>query len=463
MTATASALEHPTQLLEGLSEVGFGAIYADPCWRFKTWDNVEAVVKRGSTKTFTSSQTHYRTMTTAEIAALPVAAHAAPDCALFMWVTWPMLIEALQVIEAWGFCVATGTRILTDDLRWINAEEAAVGQRLLCFDESLVGRRRFYRWGHVISTGIERLPCDRIILSNGQILTATKEHKWLVNSGQQYGWATTARMKETYNGRKIRKWKIPIIAPTQQFEDSFASGVLSGAFDGEGHLRHQKCGMGFSQKRNGFMDRVQSLLRERDYNFEEYFYPEHHDVAQIVIGNRHDTLRLLMQCRPIRLMESWLTGPPPFSLYNLPNVEIESIEDAGVCEVVTLQTDVGTYIAEGFGAHNTYKTCAFAWMKAEGTQVDLFQDDIKASMGMGYWTRANSEVCLLATRGKPKRLSASVRQGIIEPRRDHSRKPDCVPGRIEQLVAGPYLEMFARTRRVGWSVYGNETNKFQST
>lgn len=98
-----------------------------------------------------------------------------------------------------------------------------------------------------------------------------------------------------------------------------------------------------------------------------------------------------------------------------------------------------------------YKTCAFAWMKAVGANP---------SMGLGYWTRASSEVCLLATKGKPKRLNADVRQGIIEPRREHSRKPDCVHDRIERLVSGPYLELFARARRPGWDVWGNEVDKF---
>ena len=108
----------------------------------------------------------------------------------------------------------------------------------------------------------------------------------------------------------------------------------------------------------------------------------------------------------------------------------------------------------------TYKTCAFSWMKARVSQIDLFRDDADSLMGMGYWTRANSEVCLLATRGKPKRLNADVRQGIIEPRREHSRKPDCVHDRIERLVAGPYLELFARTQRPGWTEWGNEVGKF---
>lgn len=107
-----------------------------------------------------------------------------------------------------------------------------------------------------------------------------------------------------------------------------------------------------------------------------------------------------------------------------------------------------------------YKTCAFSWMKADVSTVNLFSDPVDAYMGLGYWTRANSEVCLLATRGRPKRLNADVRQGIIEPRREHSRKPDCVHERIERLVAGPYIELFARRRRRGWDAWGNEVEKF---
>lgn len=189
----------------------FRAIYADPPWRFATWNKQTAVQKRGSTSTYTSASVHYHTMAADDIAALPVREVAADDCALFLWICWPMLSEAMALIEAWGF---------------------------------------------------------------------------------------------------------------------------------------------------------------------------------------------------------------------------------------------------------TYKTCAFSWMKAHAQQIDMFRDDADASMGMGYWTRANSEPCLLATRGAPKRLSADVRQGIIEPRREHSRKPDCVPSRIERLVAGPYLELFARTTRPGWTVWGNQTDKF---
>ena len=76
--------------------------------------------------------------------------------------------------------------------------------------------------------------------------------------------------------------------------------------------------------------------------------------------------------------------------------------------------------------------------------------------GLGYWTRSNPEMCLLATKGKPSRLSKSVRQLIHSPRREHSRKPDEIYDRIEQLLPGPYVELFARRERKGWDSWGNE-------
>lgn len=108
----------------------------------------------------------------------------------------------------------------------------------------------------------------------------------------------------------------------------------------------------------------------------------------------------------------------------------------------------------------TYKTCAFCWLKADATQIQMFEDAIEPHMLLGYWTRSNSEFCLLGTRGKPKRLNADVRQGIIAPKREHSRKPDGIHERIERLVSGPYVELFARQRRPNWDCWGNQTDKF---
>jgi MT-A70/Helix-turn-helix domain len=77
-------------------------------------------------------------------------------------------------------------------------------------------------------------------------------------------------------------------------------------------------------------------------------------------------------------------------------------------------------------------------------------------MGNGYWTRANPEDCWLCTRGNPKRLYEDVRQLIVAPVMEHSRKPDEVYERIERLVEGPYLELYARRERPGWVSWGAE-------
>lgn len=104
-----------------------------------------------------------------------------------------------------------------------------------------------------------------------------------------------------------------------------------------------------------------------------------------------------------------------------------------------------------------HKTTAFTWVKLTETG-QFIPDNIERSFhfGQGYWTRANPEDCWLATRGSPKRIHADVRQLLIYPVMEHSRKPDIVHARIERLVDGPYLELNARRERPGWTTWGNE-------
>lgn len=113
----------------------------------------------------------------------------------------------------------------------------------------------------------------------------------------------------------------------------------------------------------------------------------------------------------------------------------------------------------------TYKTVGFYWAKTRRNNgANNKRPHVKTRpypMGTGYWTRANPEQCLLFTRGEPKRLSAGVEKLIVSPRREHSRKPDELYERIEKLTPGPYLELFARNKRPGWSSWGNQTEKFE--
>ena len=98
---------------------------------------------------------------------------------------------------------------------------------------------------------------------------------------------------------------------------------------------------------------------------------------------------------------------------------------------------------------------AFVWVKQNKTGAGWF-------VGAGYGTRHNAEVCWLGRRGKPQRKSKAVRELIVAPRREHSRKPDEVYQRIEALCAGPYLELYARQQWPGWTCLGDESERFGS-
>ena len=73
-------------------------IYADPPWNYKVYS------KKGLGR---SAESHYPTMSIEDICALPVGNLADKDCALFLWVTIPCLLEGLSVLKAWGFTYKT--------------------------------------------------------------------------------------------------------------------------------------------------------------------------------------------------------------------------------------------------------------------------------------------------------------------------------------------------------------------
>lgn len=106
----------------------------------------------------------------------------------------------------------------------------------------------------------------------------------------------------------------------------------------------------------------------------------------------------------------------------------------------------------------TYKSIAFQWIKLNKSsrqQTSFFKE--KYFFGLGRWTRGNTEPCLLAVKGKPKRISASVHQIIEAGISRHSEKPPETRNRIIQLVGDlPRIELFARQKTEGWDVWGNE-------
>ena len=133
---------------------------------------------------------------------------------------------------------------------------------------------------------------------------------------------------------------------------------------------------------------------------------------------------------------------------NLP-VESLAMKDCALFMWVTMpQLNHAFDVISSWGFE--YKTCAFTWVKKNKKSDSFF-------WGMGSWTRANAELCLLGTRGRPKRVSAGVHSVVYSPIEMHSKKPDEVRDRIVKLMGDiPRIELFARQRTPGWDGWGDE-------
>ena len=140
------------------------------------------------------------------------------------------------------------------------------------------------------------------------------------------------------------------------------------------------------------------------------------------------------------------------SIEDIKNINVQSIADDDCILFLwvtfpCLIEGLETIKACGF----TYITVGFCWVKRYPKQTD------KWFWGLGFWTRANAELCLIATKGKIKRISSSVHQIVDTPIEKHSKKPDIIRDKIVELVGDlPRIELFTRERVDGWICLGNE-------
>ena len=110
----------------------------------------------------------------------------------------------------------------------------------------------------------------------------------------------------------------------------------------------------------------------------------------------------------------------------------------------------GLQVIEAWGFE--YKTVAFTWVKTNANNMGFL-------FGVGYYTKSNAEICLLATKGNAHQLvrDNSISQMIMTPKQVHSHKPNEVRERIVQLLGDlPRIELFARRKVEGWDCWGNE-------
>jgi N6-adenosine-specific RNA methylase IME4 len=110
-------------------------------------------------------------------------------------------------------------------------------------------------------------------------------------------------------------------------------------------------------------------------------------------------------------------------------------------------------------AIETMKAWGFRFVTAGAWAKESKTGD-KIAFGTGYVLRSAAEFFLIGTNGRPPVGNHAVRNLIQAPVREHSRKPDEQYKIVEDLWRGPYLELFARQQRAGWSSWGNQADKF---
>lgn len=159
------------------------------------------------------------------------------------------------------------------------------------------------------------------------------------------------------------------------------------------------------------------------------------------------------------------TEEAPYPVMTLDEMKALPVADLAAKDCLLNMWTIGSHLDQALELGRfwgfTFKSDGFVWVKTGKN------DPAVRPIGMGKWVRKQVEYSLIFSRGRPGRRDASVRQlfetgdnVIYAPKREHSRKPDERYERIERLVEGPYLEMFARNHRPGWDAWGNQVDLF---
>ncbi len=137
-----------------------------------------------------------------------------------------------------------------------------------------------------------------------------------------------------------------------------------------------------------------------------------------------------------------------------------SIADLSSLRVAALaDDDAHLYLWTTNGFMEQAYTVARAWGFAPKTIVTWTKtrvSDGQPSMKMGYYFRGATEHILFCVRGSLRLRGPAHATAILAPRTPHSEKPEAAFKMVEEQSPGPYLEMFARRRRPGWSAWGDE-------
>lgn len=341
------------------------------------------------------------------------------------------------------YCLAPQTKVLTENLEYVEVGKLSVGDSLIGFDEFPEdGTYRRWRRAEVLKTGRMVLPSYRVKLEDGTEFVASTDHKWLVgNSGNTSEWIPTYKL----DGRHHSRHGIKVVKPLDLWErdESREAGYLAGVIDGEGWLSGQNEGsfrMGVAQRDNACLRDTENALISLGFDYTKSVMAATADNAGgpvynlQILGGMREIIRLLMTVRPERMIDKFHTlGGADymgrFKRHEL--VRVTYCEYEGDVEVVTLQTSTGTLIAEGYAHHNSD-----VWVKDLIGQMPVGGGSYIQLGPQGAIGRVQPAVSSLQVFEELDRLMDGIHLG--------GRWPKARPGEVSQSIASAkFLEASA--------------------
>ena len=266
-----------------------------------------------------------------------------------------------------GICVAPDTRLMTDDLRWVDAKDVRVGDLLAGFDEHRSGTaHRSWRRSTVEARQERTQLCYELILTDGTRVVCSADHMWLVQTaGRRVVWRKTKELTPTDEFFKVSDpWRA---------EQSWEAGWMAALYDGEGHLtqtHNAKLLAVFTQRANSVLAAGTAGLDSRGIRYG--VSQSSPGVYQVAVTRKRDVLRLLGSVRPIRLLERFREiGFDRMRFKSFAHPKLASKRFIGPHTVISLRTSTRTFVAEGLASHNCYEEYEYA----KGVLVALIEDD----------------------------------------------------------------------------------------
>jgi len=267
------------------------------------------------------------------------------------------------------YCMTPKTKVLTSDLKWVELGKLQVGDNLLAFDEYPQESRKGRDWriSTITQHSLIQRPCYDIYLENGEVLTASKEHLWLVDVGNDYGhkWIKTEDLRGISKKSKSLRYAphhLSKVIDVWQESKDYDIGYLAGVLDGEGCIqqssKHNDTGhnlrVSFSQRDNEVAKECRQILNKNGFSFSESKgNGKNKNVISFgITGGRQDVLKLLGIVRPKRLLKNFDANKLGV-LTKKEKVKIIKIVDVGIKDVVAMETTTKTFVAEGYATHNS--------------------------------------------------------------------------------------------------------------